>query len=61
MKFSLKNFSNLQTDKWHTAFYGTKLSMIRSVLDDGHPLTKGNDLLCLRINVFIIDDFLIII
>ncbi|KAK9728651.1 Neuralized [Popillia japonica] len=41
VKFSLRNFSNLQTDKWHVAYYGTKLSTIRCILDRGQPLTKN--------------------
>lgn len=41
VKFALKNLSNIQTDKWHTAYYGTKLGAIRRILDKGQPLTKG--------------------
>ncbi|XP_057662897.1 neuralized-like protein 4 [Diorhabda carinulata] len=32
---------NMSTDKWHTAFYFSKLGGIRCVLDKGQPLTKG--------------------
>lgn len=41
VKFSLRNFTNIQTDKWQTAFYGTKLCVIRAILDRGQPLTQG--------------------
>lgn len=41
VKFPLRNFSNAQTDKWQTAFYGTKLCVIRAILDRGQPLTQG--------------------
>lgn len=42
VKFPLRNFNNVQTDKWHTAFYGSKLGTVRCILDKGQPLTKGN-------------------
>lgn len=41
VKFYLKDFNNLQTEKWHTAYYGSKISTIRCILDKGQPLTKG--------------------
>lgn len=44
MKFPLKNLLNVQTEKWHTAYYGTKLGAVRRILDKGQPLTKGEQL-----------------
>lgn len=41
VRFPLRNFTNIQTDKWQTAFYGTKLCVIRAILDRGQPLTQG--------------------
>ncbi|KAK4880128.1 hypothetical protein RN001_008274 [Aquatica leii] len=43
VKFSLRNLHNLQTEKWHTAFYGTKLGFVRNILDRGQPFTKGQE------------------
>ncbi|KAF2900858.1 hypothetical protein ILUMI_05336 [Ignelater luminosus] len=43
VKFPLRNLNNLQTEKWHTAYYGTKLAFVRSILDRGQPLTKGQE------------------
>ncbi|XP_017783812.1 PREDICTED: neuralized-like protein 4 [Nicrophorus vespilloides] len=40
VKFPLKNIQNIQTDKWHTAYYPTKLGTIRGILDKGQLLTK---------------------
>lgn len=30
------------TEKWHVAYYGTPVNVIRSILDRKQPLTKGN-------------------
>ncbi|CAH0558081.1 unnamed protein product [Brassicogethes aeneus] len=46
VKFPLKNFANLTTEKWHQAFYATKLGAIRCILDKGQPLTKGQAKYC---------------
>ncbi|KAF5281234.1 hypothetical protein FQA39_LY05120 [Lamprigera yunnana] len=43
VKFCLRNLNNLQVDKWHIAFYGTKLGFVRSILDRGQPFTKGQE------------------
>ncbi|KAK5646861.1 hypothetical protein RI129_005325 [Pyrocoelia pectoralis] len=43
VKFSLRNWNNLQTEKWHTAFYGTKLGFVRSILDRGQPFTRDQE------------------
>ena len=41
VKFPLKNLNGLQTDKWHMAYYTTKISTIRCILDKRQPLTKS--------------------
>ncbi|XP_022905179.2 neuralized-like protein 4 [Onthophagus taurus] len=41
VKFPLKNLHNTPTDMWHLAYYGSKLSTIRCILDKGQPLTKN--------------------
>lgn len=40
-KFLLRNLTNIQTDKWQTAYYGTKVGFVRTILDQGQPLKKG--------------------
>lgn len=46
IKFPLKNRANIVTDKWHTAFYPTKMGAVRCILDLGQPLTKGQSQWC---------------
>ncbi|XP_076270318.1 neuralized E3 ubiquitin protein ligase 4 isoform X2 [Rhynchophorus ferrugineus] len=41
VKFPLKNLANVSTDKWHIAYYPTKIGAVRCILDKGQPLTKG--------------------
>lgn len=41
VRFPLCNLTNIQTDKWHTAYYSCKLGTVRPVLDRRQPLTKG--------------------
>ncbi|KAG5890383.1 hypothetical protein JTB14_029747 [Gonioctena quinquepunctata] len=41
VKFPLANGENISTEKWHTAFYFSKLGAVRCILDKGQPLTKG--------------------
>lgn len=42
VKFPLCSLTNTPADKWHTAYYPTKLGNIRTILEKGQPLTKGN-------------------
>lgn len=46
VKFLLKNPANVATDKWHTAFYPSKIGAVRCILDKGQPLTKGQAQWC---------------
>ncbi|RZC36582.1 Fer2 3 and/or Neuralized domain containing protein, partial [Asbolus verrucosus] len=46
VKFPLKNLANTATDKWHTAFYASKMGAVRCILDKGQPLTKGQAQWC---------------
>ncbi|XP_063932045.1 neuralized-like protein 4 isoform X2 [Zophobas morio] len=46
VKFPLKNLANTATDKWHTAFYPSKMGAVRCILDKGQPLTKGQAQWC---------------
>lgn len=39
--FPLKNLRNVQTEKWHSAYYGARLAAIRRILDRGQLLTKS--------------------
>lgn len=41
VRYPLKNLTTINTDKWETAFYPTKVGTVRSILDLGQPLTKG--------------------
>ncbi|XP_045470918.1 neuralized-like protein 4 [Harmonia axyridis] len=41
VKFPLCSLTNTPADKWHTAYYPTKLGNIRTILEKGQPLTKG--------------------
>ncbi|KAL3280593.1 hypothetical protein HHI36_003825 [Cryptolaemus montrouzieri] len=41
VKFPLCNLTNISADKWHTSYYPTKLGNIRTILEKGQPLTKG--------------------
>ncbi|KAK9882477.1 hypothetical protein WA026_021818 [Henosepilachna vigintioctopunctata] len=50
VKFPLCNSTNISADKWHNAYYPTRLGNIRTILERGQPLTKGQtqwgDLVC---------------
>lgn len=46
VKFPLKIVANTATDKWHTAFYPSKIGSIRCILDKQQPLTKGQAQWC---------------
>lgn len=39
--FPLRNLRNVQTEKWHSAYYGARLAAIRRILDRGQLLTKS--------------------
>ncbi|XP_030761137.1 neuralized-like protein 4 [Sitophilus oryzae] len=46
VRFALKNLTNISTDKWHVAYYPTKIGAVRCILDRGQPLTKGQSQWC---------------
>ncbi|XP_018330775.1 neuralized-like protein 4 isoform X2 [Agrilus planipennis] len=45
VKFPLHNFTSIavQTEKWQSAYYCTKLNFVRSILDRGQPLSKSQE------------------